>query len=192
MMGIEGPRPSTGSATSAARVGVLVWAALVAAALALLGLTALPVAVEGTPLAWLGTAAWAGYSPFCHQDPERSFHIHGVQLLACSRCVGVIAGAGLGLLLAALAGRVGRTRLLPPVLLAIALAPLALDALLGLAGVWSNTFVSRTATGLFAGALGAFYLLPAATRLGLEIVEQRRDSTVRRVGRTAEGTERVT
>ena len=35
----------------------------------------------------------------CHQLPERSFHIGGVQMPVCARCVGLYAGAALGALL---------------------------------------------------------------------------------------------
>jgi uncharacterized membrane protein len=34
----------------------------------------------------------------CHQIPERSFHLGGHQLPVCARCLGVYAGAAVGLL----------------------------------------------------------------------------------------------
>ena len=37
----------------------------------------------------------------CHQRPERSFHLHGVQMPVCARCAGLYLGAGLGVLAAA-------------------------------------------------------------------------------------------
>lgn len=36
---------------------------------------------------------------FCHRLPERSLHIGGELMPLCSRCLGITAGAGLGLLL---------------------------------------------------------------------------------------------
>ncbi len=78
------------------------------------------------------------------------------------------------MLLAGVTGQIGRLRLHSPWLLALALAPLALDALLGLVGLWPNTGTSRTLTGLFAGVLGAIYLLPAATVAARELHEHRR------------------
>jgi hypothetical protein len=51
----------------------------------------------------------------------------------------------------------------------VALMPLAVDAVLGLTGLWANTLVSRTLTGLLAGGLGTIYLLPAATVAAAEL-----------------------
>ena len=36
----------------------------------------------------------------CHQRPDRSFHLHGVQMPVCARCAGLYLGAGLGVLAA--------------------------------------------------------------------------------------------
>jgi uncharacterized membrane protein len=35
----------------------------------------------------------------CHQIPERSFHISGIQLPVCARCTGLYIGGAVGLLL---------------------------------------------------------------------------------------------
>ena len=40
-------------------------------------------------------AVYAAGSLICHQRPERSFHLLGVQLPVCARCLGVYAGAAL-------------------------------------------------------------------------------------------------
>jgi uncharacterized membrane protein len=39
---------------------------------------------------------YATGSLICHQLPDRSFHLHGVQLPVCARCVGVYGGAAVG------------------------------------------------------------------------------------------------
>ena len=154
---------------TARRAGRVIWVGLLVAGLALLGLVVSPAVLAHTPLAWLGDALREGYSPFCHQQADRCLHLGGIPLAACSRCVGVMSGAVLGLLLAGIAGWIGRIRLWPISLLIVGLLPLALDAVLGLAGLWDNSHGSRGLSGLLAGAVGTIYLLPAANRAALEI-----------------------
>jgi uncharacterized membrane protein len=132
----------------------------------------LPALLSGTPLGWLGESLMAGYAPLCHQDPARSFHVGGVQLLACSRCVALYAGGLLGLLLAPASGLVGRRRLAPRWVLLVGLAPLAADALLPALGLWTSTLASRSATGLVAGALTALFILPGLTEVLSEIARR--------------------
>jgi uncharacterized membrane protein len=128
-----------------------------------------PVMLEGTRLAGLVPVLMRAYSPFCHQDPARSFHVFGVQLLACSRCTALFAGALSALLAAPLVGLVDKQTPVPRWVLAAGLAPLAADAIAGMAGVWTSTFVSRASTGLVAGALAALFVLPAFTQAIWEI-----------------------
>ena len=171
------------------RGGGRVWALLLVVDLGSLALVIAPAVLDGS---WLAGTLREAFAPFCHQDPARSFHLHGAPLAACSRCFAVGAGAGLGTLLAAAAGQIGRTRLWSPWLLAAGLAPLAVDSVLGMTGLLPNTFVSRTLTGLIAGGLGAIYLLPAATVVAGEL-RLARETKARHDGReTVDGAEGVT
>lgn len=176
---------------TAGRTGRAVWTGLLVAGLALLGLVVSPALLADTPLAWLGDALREAYAPFCHQRAGRCLHLGGVPLAACSRCVGVMSGAVLGLLLSGLAGWIGRIRLWSPALLAAGLVPLGLDATLGLLGLWHNTHGSRALTGLLAGVAGTIYLLPAATRAALEIIETRQRHRPLAGGETADASERI-
>jgi uncharacterized membrane protein len=60
-----------------------------------LGATAFAIALLVAPAApsWLSVPMYAVGSIICHQLPERSFHIGGVQLPVCARCLGIYAGA---------------------------------------------------------------------------------------------------
>jgi uncharacterized membrane protein len=44
---------------------------------------------------------YAGGALICHQLPDRSFHLQGIQLPVCARCVGLYGGAAVGSAIAA-------------------------------------------------------------------------------------------
>jgi uncharacterized membrane protein len=104
------------------------------------------------------------FDPFCHQLPDRSFALAGVPFALCHRCFGVVAGLAAGAVAAPALARLldpAGGRGLPA--LAVAAVPMALDWLLDVAGVWTNTPVSRFATGVVFGlAAGALLVLTAA------------------------------
>ncbi|MEM6327077.1 MAG: DUF2085 domain-containing protein [Bacteroidota bacterium] len=124
-----------------------------------------------------------GFSFVCHQIPERSFAVGGVQVALCHRCTGIFGGAVLGLLaapfLVRLGTEVGRVvlRRVPPrrravALLLIALIPVTVDWALGATGLWANTMVSRVLTGTLLGAtagllIGRAFLAPPDRSLTL-------------------------
>ncbi len=104
------------------------------------------------------------FAPVCHQLPDRSFWIEGVQLAVCQRCYGIYAGLFLGaLLLPALGARARSIYRWAPLMLGVALLPPALDWGLQLVQLWQNTPFTRTLTGLWFG-LGAGLLLAATLR----------------------------
>ena len=110
------------------------------------------------------TLLMAAFAPVCHQLPDRSFWIDGVQLAVCQRCYGIYTGLFLGSLLLPLLG--ARARWIyrrAPLVLSGALLPPALDWSLQLVHLWHNTPLSRTLTGLWFG-LGAGLLLAATLR----------------------------
>jgi uncharacterized membrane protein len=102
---------------------------------------------------------WAG-GFWCHQIPERSPHVFGLQLPLCWRCTGIAAGALLLFIF------ILRTRRLPglwPSLIISSLMPL--DVLLAVGGFWPGhngvRFVTGTLWGIFgtAAALNSFVLI---------------------------------
>jgi len=110
--------------------------------------------LAGSPA--LARPIYALFSVLCHQDPARSFAVGGHPLACCHRCAaiyGASAAAGLGY--ATLRGRVRRAR---PHELAALLAPVVIDGLGGMAGLWESTTLSRLATGALAG-VGVVWLL---------------------------------
>lgn len=123
-------------------IAALLWTALLVAA---------PVALSGDGLAVPAATVYAASSRICHQRPERSFHLAGVQLPVCARCFGLYAAGALGSLIAWTSGRAPgrRTRL---VLMASAV-PTAATWLMEVAGVLAFSNVSRALAALPVGAV---------------------------------------
>ena len=85
------------------------------------------------------------FDPLCHQITERSPHISGTQLAVCHRCYGLLIGLAVGPLFMLLLRRWsgGSAR----ILMAVSFLPLSLDWGLDVLGLWTNSAVSRMATG---------------------------------------------
>lgn len=109
----------------------------------------------------------AALKPFCHQIPSRSFHVDGVQLAVCHRCLGIYAGLPIAvvgfLLLRRWNGFLSRKAKL---VLFASLMPLALDWILNFLGIWSNTAASRMATGGIFGLTAGYYLAVGIVNIG--------------------------
>jgi uncharacterized membrane protein len=103
---------------------------------------------------------YGGFSAVCHQISDRSFHLWGRQLGVCSRCTGIYAGFAAGALLYPLVRRLGETRFPSRSILLFSMIPISVDFALGFLGLWANTFLSRTLTGLLFGVIVAFYIIP--------------------------------
>lgn len=117
--------------------------ALLLACLCWLGLVLAPplAAAVGWPYADL--LHWLLH-PVCHQIPERSFHLLGEPLAACTRCTGLYLGFTLGVAAWPHLPRLARALAARPRWVLVFMVPLAVD-------VWvDNTALSRFATGLVA------------------------------------------
>jgi uncharacterized membrane protein len=103
----------------------------------------------------LGATLYAVGSLICHQRPERSFWLAGVQLPVCARCLGIYAGVVVGATVAPLIGRVRHGR--------AAMILSAFPAVASLVFEWSGfgrpSNGVRAITGLLAGAVVAGVVL---------------------------------
>src|SRR4030095_1641007 len=103
-------------------------------------------------------AIYRGLAAVCHQSPERSFYFHGYPMGVCSRCASMYAGSIIGLLLYPFL-RDFREGAFPPRWVLIgASIPMAIDFTGGVLGLFANTFLSRTLTGILFGAVAVFYV----------------------------------
>lgn len=110
---------------------------------------AFPWIVSNLPALGLGIALF--FSQLCHQDPNRSFVLAGATLPVCARCLALYLGGFVGIAaypLLILCPRHGprMTRFL-----IISFGLIALDVGLDVAGLWENTFITRSLTGAFFG-----------------------------------------
>ncbi len=106
------------------------------------------------------TALYQGFSAVCHQAPERSFYFRGYPMGVCSRCAGIYAGFIAGLALYPFIRDLREDRFPPRWILIAAAIPTAVDFTAGFIGLYANTFLSRSLTGILFGAVAAFYITP--------------------------------
>jgi uncharacterized membrane protein len=122
----------------------------------------------------LSAAAYLAGSLICHQRPERSFHLEGVQYPVCARCLGLYVGSLAGILAwAAVAGvrSIPRGRAArfvnssaPRSILMLVAAPTVASVALAWAGAWDGSNLLRATLAAPLGAVIAAVV--AATAAG--------------------------
>lgn len=100
------------------------------------------------------------FSPFCHQMPSRSFQFEGIPFAVCARCTGVYLGILIGLLVYPFVRRIEDQRMPNRLVLIGGFAPLVLDGLAGVTRIYASSISIRAATGVIAGAVIAWFILP--------------------------------
>ncbi len=111
----------------------------------------LPITVSLTP--WISEplryVLMEAFHIFCHQIPERSPHVNGVQLAVCDRCYGILIGLCSGPLMALFYWKwIARHARM---MIIVSILPLVIDWGFGIVGVLSNTPESRFVTGFLFG-----------------------------------------
>lgn len=130
-------------------------AALSIAALLWTGLLiATPLAVARDAFVIPAAVVYTASSRICHQRPERSFHMAGIQLPVCARCFGLYAAGALGVLIA-WGSRRGPGRRARLVLLLSAL-PTAATWLLEIVGLAAFSNVARAVAALPLGGVAGW------------------------------------
>ena len=96
------------------------------------------------------------FSQLCHQNPSRSFALAGFTLPVCARCLALCMGGLVGIATYPLFRRRWHRGLKRSFLFSIGL--LAIDVGLDVLGLWKNTFLSRSFTGVFCGGTAGLLL----------------------------------
>lgn len=143
------------------RKSSLMYALLMLIALAWLAVIFLPPWLMAGGHSLSAVSLYRGLSDICHQIPERSFHLLGFPLAVCSRCTGIYAGFVIGLVLYPFCRRLSDQNIPLRGWLLVGALPMLVDFGGDFAGLFVNTFFSRTATGVLLGVVAAFFLLPA-------------------------------
>jgi len=112
-----------------------------------------------SPLAFdVSDAVFSFFSVFCHQLPFRSLFFDGIQCPVCARCASIYALTGAGLLAFRLWGYGAREFKMNWLLLALLLAPTALDGTSQMLGLRESTNTLRLIAGAPYG-MGYAYVL---------------------------------
>jgi uncharacterized membrane protein len=105
------------------------------------------------------------FSYICHQIPQRSLHLAGHQLAACTRCSGVYFGLLAGILAYPLWRAIDEVEPIPRFWLFLSLIPMVVDVSINALGIWENTHLSRIITGLILGFACATFIVPALVEI---------------------------
>ncbi len=146
------------------------WAFAVFACAAVLALAMLPPFV-GPGFRYV---LMQGFDLTCHQIPERSFQVGGVQFALCHRCTAVVAGLAIGSLAVVVFRKVdGPISVHLRTILILSVLPMIVDWGVDAVGLGTSIPFSRVATGLvfglvagytFARALAAAPLVSSSTQ----------------------------
>jgi uncharacterized membrane protein len=149
-------------AYGAALAGTLLWCGLLAAA---------PFFAH-TGGAWTewGETIYAGFHRICHQIDGRSLHLWGHPFAACARCSAIYIAFLAGMLVYPFFRPLRTPQTTSRRTLMLALAPMAVDVALAVAGVHDSTTISRLITGAFFGFLLPFVVLPVYLGAVLELL----------------------
>jgi uncharacterized membrane protein len=107
-------------------------------------------------------AAYQIGSLICHQRPERSFHLAGMQMPVCARCFGLYLSGAIGLLIA----WIGRVRLpshAVKIIVGIAAMPIAITVALEIIGAITTSNIARMSTGLPLGFAAGLLIVGSLT-----------------------------
>ena len=142
---------------------VFIWVALILAA---------PL-LKANGFTNISTPLYHFFSYICHQLSERSFHVEGEPFGVCSRCFGVYFGLLFGLAIYPLWRNITEIEPLPRVWLFLSLIPISVDWSLTVFGIWENTFLSRSITGLILGVACATFIVPAIVEITRNFTSKR-------------------
>lgn len=120
---------------------------------------------SGGALAKVSVFIYYFFSPVCHQQDARSFHIFGYKLAVCSRCISIYLGFLIAVILYPIKFKLSNIELPSIWYLLIPVAMIAADAFFDIFGLYANSFLSRSVTGGITGFVLPFFLIPGFVKL---------------------------
>ena len=105
------------------------------------------------------------FSPVCHQQDSRSFHLFGYKLAVCSRCVSIYLGFLIAVIFYPVKIKLSNTELPSLWFLLIPVLLIAADAFFDMFGLFANSYLSRSITGAITGFVLPFFLIPGFVKL---------------------------
>ncbi len=108
----------------------------------------------------LSTIIYSIYKLVCHQMPSRSFFIFNHKMAVCARCFGIYTGFLAGMLIYPFVKKLNDFKTPNKWYLIMALIPMGIDGTTQLIGLRESFNELRLITGLIAGFVGVFYVLP--------------------------------
>ena len=118
------------------------------------------------------TAVYQACGLICHQRPERSFHLAGIQLPVCARCFGLYASAAAGAVAAWLVRRRGDLRYTRAILIAAAI-PTVVSVGVEFVGLAHPSSAARAVAALPLGAAASWMVI----RMLIQETGDRRQNT---------------
>lgn len=110
------------------------------------------------------------YTPVCHQDDVRSLYFFGEKLAVCTRCSMLYFGFLIGTIIYPFVKKISDVNLPKVWFLLGASALMLADALSDITGLYINTHLTRSITGLVLGVVLVFYIIPGFINFSHEIV----------------------
>lgn len=113
------------------------------------------------------------FAPVCHQNPMRSFYLIGEPLAVCARCSGIYLGFWLGVVAYPFRFGLQSTTVISRVVLMLALVPMVLDVFVEWVGFFASPRWVHGLTGLIAGIVVAFVIVPGLLSTASWLIEKR-------------------
>ena len=99
------------------------------------------------------------YSPVCHQNPDKSFKFNNLQLLVCSRCLGIY----LGLIIASIFSIIKFFTNIKLKILLLSALPIISDIIFYQLGFYSYNKILSMITGMISGTIVFLYIFEILT-----------------------------
>ena len=116
---------------------------------------AAPILINISP--GIAAALYLSMKPICHQMASRSFFIAGNKMALCTRCTGIFAGLAVFGIISLILRE--RARISMRVMM-IFIAPMAIDGVAQIFGLWMTPNLPRFITGVLAGFGIVFWIYP--------------------------------